>query len=354
MNRLILGAAVAAMGTCNVYAQSSITLYGQVTAGLDFVNHVATGNGGSSHVFRFGSDQYHFSWFGLTGSEDLGGGMQAVFKLESLFSTGTGQNFPDQLFTRYAYVGLASSTYGSIWLGRAMSLTDTTGWYLDPFGEQSIGDASLANGRAWGPRSNQITYNSPTWGGFSFRLQNGFGNSSASFQAGRTFSASFDYAAGNLAAHGVYEEIRDANGKFSDLYTASREYMIGGTYQLGAVRFYVGYQLLTSNADTIATAYNPYKATRSQQEWFGASYQVNPALTFGAAWYHANINHGGGNGNLGVLGTTYSLSKRTTLYATFGAMFNGKHSVFSVETQDSPPNPGQNQLGGYFGVIHYF
>jgi len=354
MKRLMLGAAIATIGTCNVYAQSSVTLYGQVTAGLDFVNHVATADGGSTHLIRFGSDQYHYSWFGLQGTEDLGGGLQAVFRLESLFSSGTGRNFPNELFTRYAYVGLASNTYGSIWFGQAMSLTDTTGWYLDPFGEQATGIANFANGRAWGPRSNVITYNSPNWHGFLFRLQNGFGGSTTGFQADRTFSGSFDYAIGDFAAHGVYEEIRDANGQLSDLYAASREYMIGGTYQIGAARLYGGYQLLASDANTIATAYNPFKATRSQQEWFGVSYQATSAFTVGVAWYHANVNHDGGGGNLGVIGTTYALSKRTTLYATFGAMFNDKHSVFSVETQDSPPNPGQNQQGGYFGIIHYF
>lgn len=355
MKTQIACAALMLCGVCDAYAQSTVTLYGQVAAGLDYITNVATPNGQSKNNLRFGSNQYYYSWWGLKGTEDLGGGLHAVFRLESLFSSGTGQIPPDTLFTRYAYVGLAHDSYGSLWAGRAMSLTDETGWYLDPLAEQATGIANFANGRAWGPRANTLTYNSPTWAGFSFRLQNGIGGEAGNFRGNRQFSGSFAYNLGGFHAYGVYEEIRDANGKFSDLYAASREYMIGGTYQLTALKFYTGYQLLVSSgADTVATAINPAGATRSQQEWLGASYQVNAVFAVQASWYHGNVNHGGGGGNLGVIGTTYNLSKRTFLYATFGAMFNSGKAAFPVETLDSPPLPGHNQQGGYIGMLHYF
>jgi predicted porin len=356
MKKLALFVALATIGICNANAQGSVTLYGRIAAGLDYVTNVATPDGQSKHNFRFGSNQYGYSWFGLKGDEDLGGGVHAVFKLESLFTSGNGQLAPDTIFTRDAYVGLAHEKFGSIWFGRAMSLTDETGWYIDPLAEQvGTGIANFAFGRAWGPRSNVVTYNSPIWAGFSFRVQNGFGNEAGNFQGGRQFSVSAQYTLVNFAAYGVYEEIRDVNGQFSDLYTASREYMIGGTYTLGPVKLFTGYQLLVSSGqDTVATTFNPFAATRSQQEWLGASWQATSALAFQAGWYHGNVNHGGGTGNLGALGTTYNLSKRTFLYLTVGAMFNGKQSAFPVETADSLPLPGHNQQGGYLGIMHYF
>jgi predicted porin len=186
-------------------------------------------------------------------------------------------------------------------------------------------------------------------------VQNGFGNKAGNFRGDRQFSVSAQYTLTNFAAYGVYEEIRDANGRFSDLYAASREYMAGVTYQLGPVKLYTGYQqLVSSGQDTVATAFNPFAATRSQQAWLGASYQATAALAFQAAWYYGNVNHGGGQGNLGALATTYNLSKRTFLYLTVGAMFNGKSSAFPVEATDSPPLPGHNQQGGYLGIMHYF
>src|SRR5579864_4041075 len=113
MRKIIFCAAVMALGVCNSYAQSTVTLYGRVAAGVDFVTNVATPNG-SKNNFRFGSNQYGYSWFGLKGDEDLGGGLHAVFKLESLFTSGTGEIPPNTIFTRDAYVGLASDKLGSI------------------------------------------------------------------------------------------------------------------------------------------------------------------------------------------------------------------------------------------------
>src|ERR1700676_4473876 len=241
MKKVIACAALMAVGICDAFAQSSVTLYGRVASGFDFVSNVATQDGQSKNNYRFGSNQYGISWWGLKGEEDLGGGLHGVFNLENMFTAGTGQLPSDSLFNRYAYVGLSNANYGSLWLGRVMSLTDETGYYLDPFGEQVTGIANFAKGRAWGSRANTMTYNSPKLAGFSFRLQNGFGNEAGNFRGDRQFSASATYSLGGFNAYGVYEEIRDANGKFSSLYSASREYMIGGTYQFSALKLYTGY-----------------------------------------------------------------------------------------------------------------
>lgn len=355
MRRAFYFATIIGMAAGTVHAQSGVTLYGRVSSGLDFVTNVATVDGRSKNNFRFGSNQYGISWWGLKGAEDLGGGTHAVFNLESMFTLGQGQLPDTSLFNRYAYFGVTNDNYGSLWAGRVMSLTDETGFYLDPFGEQATGIANFAKGRAWGSRANTVTYNSSKLAGFSFRLQNGFGNEAGNFRGGRQFSASVTYSLGGFNGYGVYEEIRDANGKFSNLYSRSREYMIGATYQLSTLKFYTGFQeLVSSGQDTVADSTNPFGATRNQQEWLGATYQVNAALAFQAGWFHGNVNHGGGSGNLGVVGTTYNLSKRTLLYATFGAMVNGGHASFPVETADSLPLPGHNQQGGYFGMMHYF
>jgi predicted porin len=315
---------------------------------------VAQPDGSSKSNFRFGSNQYGISWWGLTGAEDLGGGVKAVFKLESSFTAGAGST-GDSLFNRFAYVGLSNDKYGSLWLGRAMSLTDETGYYLDPFGEQVTGIANFVYGRAWGSRANTVTYNSPDFGGFGFRLQRGFGNHAGNFKGDTSTSVSATYTLGGLNLRGVYEEIRDSSGKFSSLYSASREYMAGGTYTWNALKFYEGYeQLVSSGTDTVATPNNPTAATRNQQEWVGLSYQVTPELRLAGAVFHANVNHNGGSGTLGVLGTTYALSKSTLLYSTLGLMFNRGNAAFPVETADSAPLPGHNQQGFYFGMVHYF
>jgi predicted porin len=202
---------------------------------------------------------------------------------------------------------------------------------------------------------NALTYNSPEMHGLSFRVQNGFGNTAGNFKASRTFSTSVQYSLGGFTGYGLYDERRDANGNFSGLYSNSREYMAGATYQLQAWKFYAGYQqLVSSGSDTVVDSTNTVGATRASQEWLGVSYQFNPALQLQAAWYHTNVNHGGGTANLAALGATYNLSKRTFIYVVVASMFNGANAAFPVETQDSPPEQGHNQQGGYIGIMHMF
>ncbi|AIO35652.1 gram-negative porin family protein [Burkholderia cenocepacia] len=342
------------LGACAAHAQSSVTLYGRVSAALDFVNHVATPNGSKS-LFRYGNNQYGASFLGILGKEDIGGGTKIVFNLEDMFFSGNGQVIGNALWNRYAYVGVSNDRYGSLWAGRAMVLSDATEWYLDPFVAQQIGVLNFSRYRGTGQAVNALTYNSPEIHGLSFRLQNGFGNTAGNFKAFRTLSASVQYSLGGFTGYGLYDERRDANGNFSSLYGNSKEYMVGATYQLQGWKFYTGYQqLVSSGSDTVVDPTNTVGATRANQEWVGVSYQVNPPLQLQAAWYHTNVNHGGGSANLAALGATYNLSKRTFVYVVVGAMFNGANAAFPVETQDSPPEQGHNQQGGYVGIMSYF
>src|SRR5579864_1468451 len=115
MKKVVMCVAILTVGICDANAQSSVTLYGRVASGLDFVTNVATSNGKSATNYRFGSNQYGVSWWGLTGTEDLGGGLRAEFKLESMFTAGTGQLLGQGFFNRYAYVGLKKDGWGSLW-----------------------------------------------------------------------------------------------------------------------------------------------------------------------------------------------------------------------------------------------
>ena len=99
------------------HAQSSVTLYGVVDAGFSFNSNAA----GDRQYAVTNSNNYGSRW-GLKGSEDLGGGLKAIFTIEGGFSTTTGtisQN--GTLFGRQAWVGLGSDNYGSVMLGRQNS-----------------------------------------------------------------------------------------------------------------------------------------------------------------------------------------------------------------------------------------
>jgi predicted porin len=79
MKKTMIVAAAAASFVPLAHAQSSVTLYGLIDAGFTYTNNV---NGSGRAAVGSGIDQ---SRWGLRRSEDLGGGLKAIFNLESGF-----------------------------------------------------------------------------------------------------------------------------------------------------------------------------------------------------------------------------------------------------------------------------
>ncbi|HKT95049.1 MAG TPA: porin, partial [Paraburkholderia sp.] len=88
------------------HAQSSVTLYGIVDGSVLYTSHTLNTQTGQNagHQFSFTDSGMTGSSFGLRGAEDLGGGMRAVFMLESGISVANGQfgNSNGNLFGRQA------------------------------------------------------------------------------------------------------------------------------------------------------------------------------------------------------------------------------------------------------------
>ncbi len=331
-------------------AQGGVTLYGRLVAGIDYMNRVADAPGRSAGQWRQ-AGQWGATWWGLRGSEDLGGGLSAVFHLESQFALDEGRA-GDSFFSRYAVVGLSGRSWGTLLLGRAMGIPDGEVWALDPMGLQAMGAGTLQGNRTWGSRPNAISYQSPNWGGWTLRAQLGLNGEAGRPRAGRQFGAGLGYARGPLVLKAFYEEIRDADGGFSSLYEASRLYAAGATWQAGRFKLYAGYSRIRSGPGTVADAANPVGARSQQTYWAGANYQATPALVLVGGAYRANRE--GGGASLLSLGAHYHLSKRTMLYATAGTLSNGGLAAFSVEANGARPAPGSGQQGFYAGIVHSF
>ena len=89
MKKALLAAALLVVGTA-AQAQSSVTLYGRLDAGLEYMSGLPnTGYSASTSRVRAESGDFGTSLWGLKGVEDLGGGTKAVFQLEGSFSTTT-------------------------------------------------------------------------------------------------------------------------------------------------------------------------------------------------------------------------------------------------------------------------
>ena len=95
-------------------AQDSVTLYGVIDAGLSY-----TSNQKGSSAWQAGSGNVTGSHWGMRAHEDLGGGKQAIFRLENGFSVMNGTlRQGGRLFGYQAYAGLAHHTLGTVTLRR--------------------------------------------------------------------------------------------------------------------------------------------------------------------------------------------------------------------------------------------
>jgi predicted porin len=110
-------------------AQTAITIYGTVDAGVNFSNHNpaaegSDGKGGSK--FSLGSGNIDTSRIGFKGTEDLGSGLKALFQLEAGFDSSSGAAEDRGAFTRKAVVGLGGN-FGTVLLGRQADMLDDAG-----------------------------------------------------------------------------------------------------------------------------------------------------------------------------------------------------------------------------------
>ncbi|MGA7815976.1 porin, partial [Caballeronia sp.] len=128
MKKKVIAAALLGVLASAAHAQSSVTLYGLLDVGVTYTNSQVTVNGGHSNV-QLVSGPVDGSRWGLRGAEDLGGGLKAIFTLESGFNLNDGTlAYNGREFGRQAFVGLSSVDYGALTLGRQYdSMVDYVG-----------------------------------------------------------------------------------------------------------------------------------------------------------------------------------------------------------------------------------
>ena len=123
----ILALAAAAGGAAQ--AQSNVQVYGLLDVGVENANNSSATGGSNTRVISGGMNT---SRWGIRGTEDLGGGLKAVFNLEGGILMDTGAQ-DGALFRRQAYVGLEGA-FGRVVVGRSFtSVYDTVIGY-DPMG----------------------------------------------------------------------------------------------------------------------------------------------------------------------------------------------------------------------------
>ena len=274
------------------------------------------------------------SWWGMGGSEDLGGGMKASFLLTSFFQMDSGATgrFGEQQFSRDANVSL-SGGLGTVTLGRSKAPNFLPTIMFNPFGDSytfsplvlhASVPLGLPTARYWLSTvpadtgwSNQITYSTPTFGGLKANLHYQLGEIADNSKHNIGFNVF--YSAGPVGLTAFWERDQISNPFVSAALPDTRtDWMLGGTYDAGVVKAFLTYGVASSDAAGMAD-----RKTTS----IGASVPMgNGKLLAGFA--STKITDGNTRDTVTV-GYDYNLSKRTDLYAM---LMNDKITTFESGT----------------------
>ncbi|MFL9871094.1 porin [Paraburkholderia megapolitana] len=377
MKKVLLAASLLTIGVA-AQAQSSVTLYGRLDAGLEYISGLPNSSyTGSTSRFRAESGDWGTSLWGMKGVEDIGGGNKVLFQLEGSFNTMNGQGPGNNgIFNRWATVGVANDQFGTLLLGRELFIANGV-WDFDPFGQSNWSSASLVRGRNWTQSSNNVSYQSPKFGGFDVYGQYSLSNSTSwnggnGAAQGRQDGLQITYTNSLFQIRGLYDEIRNATtGSLGDPTAGSpagpfafgREYFAGVNVFLGQFKVQGVYQVVRTSGETNVPFGTP---TTTNQAWGGVTWQATPAAALIAAVYHVNANNGAGNATIYTVGGSYNLSKRTLLDIQVASVRNSKNANFGLDANNpgnggntaagynENPLPGKSQTGVYAGIQHSF
>lgn len=347
--RPLLAAAAASLAAPAALAQqSSVTLYGLVDTGIEYVSHASAN--GTGNAYRVSPGNVAGSRWGLRGKEGLGGGLSAVLVLESGFNSDTGVSAQGgRLFGRQAYVGIEGQ-FGLISLGRQNNTLYDLFVPLDPMRYASYGllsqDSQFVN-RAdnaikYTGNFGNLTLTAMYSAGYDGTIANG-GEVPGAPRVGQEISAGASYTVGQVGMVTAYDQRRGTSLATQDII--ERRYATGLAWSSGPYTVTAGYRYQQGALAQPSLHANLY--------WLGGSCAITPALTLRAGIYRSTVRNSPNGATSYAISTLYSLSKRTDLYVNASYMNNKGASTLGVVLATTVA-PGASQTGVAVGIKHVF
>lgn len=347
-----------ALSTQPALAQSTtnVTIYGIVDAGIEYTHGVAAAGRKENLTRLNGSNQLASRW-GLRGTEDLGGGVKAVFNLENGFSPDTGNILQSgRLFGRASVVGV-ESPWGTVLAGRQRNTIFDLILVYDPLPLATYGVTAHDNAFFTQRPDNSIKYSYKA-GPLSGSLLYSFGRDAltgtpagsqsevpGNSRIGRQMGASLNYAAGPVSVAFGYDQQQGVTAATAS--EADRRYLLAGIYDIASTRtkLYAGVVRRENDVPAIDTTSHIY--------WVGFKQGITGQL--GLAAQLSRATQSGSPNKATLLGTSlyYDLSKRTQLYLNMAYVKNDGASAQGV-ANSTPAVPGENQTGVVSGIMHRF
>jgi predicted porin len=308
-------------------SRADVTLYGVADVNIEYVNHLsgvlptpAGFPGPGKSRLGLTSGGLAGSRWGVRGIEDLGGGLKAVFVLESGFELNSGvASQSGRLFGRQAFVGLEDERAGRLSFGRQYTAA------FDAFSNFSPNHYStqyepIASLLGLDFRSDNTVKYTGRFGNFSGVADWSFGNGVAGggeipgqFRRDTGYGLGLSYFAGNVGLAAAFDRFNptlNAAGGVGNFRKAG----LAGSYQAGPVKLMGGYRWGLNQAANGSTL------VQDHYYWAGVNVRATQRLDLTFAYYFDDVRKLGSTNvknpwQVAVI-ADYSLSKRTDLYLT--------------------------------------
>ena len=365
----LFAVAAATLFAASAQAQSSVTLYGVADVGIEYLsnaNGATKANNTNSRVAMQSGNMSGSRW-GLRGVEDLGGGLKALFQLESGFSVDDGAGSTDGLFNRAATVGLQGQ-FGTLTLGRQTTPMYDFGLRYDPMSISARYSVTSLDAGFMSRANNSVKYVGNFNGVTAAAMYSfAYDGKETAGQGGknREYGASLAYASGPFDVGVMYEQRN--TGEIN-----ARSASIAGGYAFGPAKAFLGYRYARGGNWVVGNSEGQITTSTAKVSsnlmWAGMAYNVTPALKLTGAAYYEDARRVSADPWLFVVSSDYALSKRTDIYLNLAYARNRGESELGLNGNNGPltgvaaatnttadANPGnRNQFGAVAGIRHIF
>jgi len=336
MKKSLIALAVAsAISSPAFAATSNVDIYGQFDVSVDRTSGIKTISDTNARqknsAWRLSSNA---SRIGFKGSEDLGGGLAAIWQFEQGVNVDNGGNSSAWGNSRNTFLGLKGG-FGTVIAGTNDTPYKMSTTALDPFAD-TAGDYNAIIGSFSGLNTsdlrlgNVLAYISPSFSGLtaaiatSFLKETGVNNINGGPSA---YTGMVNYANGPLYLSAAYEQAKHLDPTaFGAADMDLRSWKLGAGYNFGNFTVNALYDNIKATVNTPITT--PNSAKRSAYGLNGV-YNMG-AVALKAGYYHAGkISSSSNTGaNMYELGADYNLSKRTKAYAVYTRMNNDTNASY--------------------------
>jgi len=353
MKKSLIALAIASAVSAPAFAATSnVDVYGVLNMSVNYVDQDVSGTQNSINVTSTASR------IGFKGAEDLGGGLAAIWQIESGFNA---DEQSGTLASRNTYAGLKGG-FGTVLMGNHDTPMKLLGRSVDNFADTLADSRNILGAVSTGASAfdlrtkNTVAYVSPNWSGFSMAaayVSDWNASPAAGLDAQTTdaYSINAVYNNGPLMLGAAYEAHNGLGSGVGGVGTNSDMWRIVAGFDVAGFKLAGLYEQIGGDVDAYnRDAYGLF-ATYNMGAWaFKADYM---------AAGESDLARGNDGADQWTAGADYSLSKRTVVYGYYARTSNDQFGGYGLGAGAGASDTTVNNLGSNpstfsLGVKHSF